>query len=257
MNFACCDLMWGELSATQFDAWLDEVKALGFTGVGVRSPYTRPYLKKPAEFAEKLSRRGLKLAGAYIPVERSAEEFRDLCALVRACNCDSVILHGYKRGGAKEREELAKILNERGAVSRELCVVTMFHHHTSVPYETLEETEEQLKLTDAKKVALFVDTGHATRDFIELPVKDRAAALLKRQWARVKYVEFKDWSPETDLSTELGTGQADIAAAAKVLIEKKYSGWITLEQNSPTPGCTPGECAKRSLEYARKVTNAL
>jgi len=150
IRFGCMDLMWGELKGPQFDAWLDEVKAIGFEGVGVRFMYTRPFLRNPAELLAKIERRGLHLAAAYAPMDTSEAELGSLCALMKSAGCDNLVMHGYKRGGSAERKELAAMLNARGALSREYGVVTMFHHHTHVPFENLAETEEQLSLTDPK-----------------------------------------------------------------------------------------------------------
>ncbi|HYF49673.1 MAG TPA: TIM barrel protein [Planctomycetota bacterium] len=255
IRFGCMDLMWGELKAPQFDAWLDEVKAIGFEGVGVRFMYTRQFLQKPTEFLAKLERCGLSLAAAYAPMDTSEADVRSLCALMKSAGCDNLVMHGYKRGGSTERTELARLLNARGEVTRQYGVVTMFHHHTHVPFENLTETEEQLAITDPAKVSLFCDTGHATKDFVEVPVAERAVTLLKNNWKRLKMIEFKDWSPETDLNTELCKGQCGFPAVAALMKERNYSGWVVLEQNSPSKGSTAGECARRSLEFATKLFN--
>src|SRR5437899_2045846 len=64
-------------------------------------------------------------------------------------------------------------------------------------------------------------------------------------------IEFKDYSPQTDLNTEVGRGLADWPAIADAVREIGYKGWIVIEQNS---SFRPGKIgAAESFHYVRDV----
>jgi inosose dehydratase len=132
----------------------------------------------------------------------------------------------------------------------------MHHHHTNTLAETMEESELLLAEVPSKNFFCFCDTGHATKDFIRQPIKERALGFLERNWPRVRYIECKDWTAATEFSTDLGRGDANFAAIFPLLHERNYSGWITVEQNSPSAGSTPAECARRAFEFLSKHLNA-
>jgi sugar phosphate isomerase/epimerase len=109
-----------------------------------------------------------------------------------------------------------------------------------------------MSLVDRKVFFGFVDTGHATKDFIEYPVADRAAIYVEQNKDWVDFIEFKDWTPEFDLKTEVGAGLCDYKKVFKVLKDMGYRGWITIEQNGTNGTKTPYECAKASIDFIRK-----
>ncbi|MBI3832592.1 MAG: TIM barrel protein [Planctomycetes bacterium] len=252
-RFACMELMWGDVAGACFEAWLDEVRALGFEGVAVRSLYVQPFLAEPRAFAELLKKRRLALAGVYLRIDEAPAQLEGLCAFLKQNGCADLILYGGTAATEAERAAAAQQIDALGAQGAAHGIVTTYHHHSGNYFETLEQTEAFLQRTDPRHVGLFCDTGHAAQDFEGHPRARRALLFLERNWARVRYIEFKEWSAELGLSTELGHGQTDFEALAGLILRKHYPGWITLEQNAPTPGSKPGECAGRSLRFAKKA----
>ena len=251
------ELMFGDVSGEKLAPFLKDLKAAGFDGAALRFSTLKHFFGREKELNALLSSHGLALAGAYAPIDTDAAALEKFCALLQSAGCDNLCMHGGARkdgaDGVASRAALAKLLDTRGAMARRYGVCVSFHHHCHVPFETFEETLELLESTDPKNVHLFLDSGHAEQDFQSLPLKTRGLELLKRCWPRVKYVEFKEWCPATGLNTELGGGSTDFVALAAYLLENNYPGWITLEQNSPTPGSTPIECAARSLKFAKRA----
>jgi sugar phosphate isomerase/epimerase len=252
-RFACMELMWGDVSGAKLEPWLDETRAIGFGGVAMRRTTLWPFVDEPQRFAALLSARGLSLVGAYSTIDTAPADIERFCGFLSALGCHDLVLHGGQRAGAPERAQLARLLDERGALCARHGVRVSFHHHTHVPFETYEETAELLRLTDARHVHLFCDTGHATKDFVEFPVARRAYELLVRHWDRVSYIEFKDWSAAGDFATDLGCGEADLRPVAALIRERAFPGWIVLEQNAPSAGSTPGQSAERGLRFAREL----
>ena len=59
---------------------------------------------------------------------------------------------------------------------------------------------------------------------------------LNEHWPRIEFLEFKDWSDEYDLCTEVGAGRCNWDAVFALIKEKNYQGWIAVEQNGPMGG---------------------
>jgi sugar phosphate isomerase/epimerase len=247
------ELMWGDVSGARFEAWLDEVRALGFEGVAVRSMYVQPFLSEPRAFAELLKKRKLALAGVYLRIDEAPAQLDAICAFMNQTGCSDLILYGGTAATEAERAAAAKNIDALGAKAAAHGIVATYHHHSGNYFETMEQTEAFIQRTDPRHVGIFCDTGHAAQDFEGHPRERRALIFLERNWARVRYIEFKEWSPERGLSTELGQGPTDFDGIAALILRKNYPGWITLEQNAPTPDSKPGECAGRSLRFAKKA----
>src|SRR5205807_723204 len=146
---------------------------------------------------------------------------------------------------------LGSLLNHIGEIGARRGIRVSYHHHTDTSGETFADVERLLEATDPELVSLNLDIGHATKDFVDLPLQDRAAQLLKTYWDRVGIVEFKDWHPETDLDTPLGEGLSNLADAAAVLWARAYSGWVVVEQNNDLGRGWEERlaCASRSLRF--------
>jgi len=246
-------LMWGHCALATEDVprWLDEVTEAGYAGVALFDRELGRFMQE-SEFHELLKDRSLELASVDYSIDRDFDRLRGTCEFMRSLNARHLVTIGGLATRDADPVEIADILNEIGEVALEYGVHACYHNHTDNTGETLEETEHLLALTDPGKFFGFVDTGHATKDFVGHPVERRAALFLERNWDRIDFLEFKDWSKEHDLCTELGAGLCDYDAVFQILKEKGYSGWITVEQNGPMGDKTPVECAKASREFIRK-----
>jgi inosose dehydratase len=144
---------------------------------------------------------------------------------------------------------LAKNLNEVGKRTADAGVKLSFHPHCWTLVEREPELKMIMDLTDPKLVYMVLDTGHASLGGID-PVK-----CLRDYYSRVAAVHFKDCEPKysaghgwkgpapsqeehnrVDLYKVLGTGGVDFPAFFKVLRERNYDGWVTLDYNAPRPG---------------------
>ncbi|MGJ3242279.1 MAG: sugar phosphate isomerase/epimerase family protein [Opitutales bacterium] len=258
IRFACMSLMWGfELPEDRVGLWLDEIKGAGFEGASL---FEDLLLRLgPDGLGPLLESRGLSLVSVdYFP-DRDRDRLERICSMMRELKA----LHLVPIGGLTGRKhglspgQLGGLLNEIGAVAQTFGLSTGYHHHTGQVGESFEELKAVLAATDPATVAPFLDTGHATKDFLERPEAERAPAgldLFAGRWSEpAAFIEFKDWTPEHGLETTLGAGRCNLAAVASGLREAGYTGWITLEQNAPMPGRTPHQCARESLETARRL----
>lgn len=252
-RFACMELMWGGVPGEKFEPWVDELAALGFDGIATRAMYLDSYQRDPQSFSALMARKKLALACVMVRMDEADARVEGLLPWMKATGCSELVLHGGTTRNADERRDAAKKIEAIGKQAAAFGIGVSYHHHKNNCFVTMEEAEELLKLTDERYVGGFLDTGHATQDFDGHPIARRAVLLLERTWPRVRYVEFKAWTEAKGLSSELGEGPLDLDAVVEFLVQHRYQGWITFEQNEATKGSTPGACAARGLGVARKL----
>src|SRR5688572_24621826 len=159
---------------------------------------------------------------------------------------------------------LAKNLNEVGKRTLEHGVKFAFHPHAWTIVERKAEVDMILDMTDPKLVFLTLDTCHASVGGIE------SVAFARENYSRIAHFHFKDtlpvWSagkgwkgPAPSKEEEaamaeklglpkspdaiyqrLGTGGVDFPGLMRVLRERNYDGWISLDFNyvDMAPGVT-------------------
>jgi inosose dehydratase len=150
------------------------------------------------------------------------------------------------------------------AVREETGLRSVFHHHSAGFVETPAEVDRFLAETDPGLIGLVFDTGHYSYGAGEegpsvLEAMDR--------WAdRIRYIHFKDYSPEiarrarqegwdyvqairAGVFSELGQGGVDFPGVVRWLRDRGYDGWAVVEQDVLPGMGTPKESARRNREY--------
>ncbi len=144
---------------------------------------------------------------------------------------------------------LARNLNEVGKRTAAAGIKLAFHPHCWTLVERQPELNMIMEMTDPKLVYLTLDTGHATLGGID-PVK-----CLRDYYSRIAAIHFKDAEAKYNTATgwkgpapseeehnrvnlykRLGSGGVDFSAFFKVLRERNYDGWVTLDFDAPRPG---------------------
>jgi sugar phosphate isomerase/epimerase len=151
---------------------------------------------------------------------------------------------------------LAKNLNEVGKRTLEHGVKFAFHPHAWTIVERKAEVDLILEFTDPKLVFLTLDTCHASVGGIE------PAAFARDHYSRIAHFHFKDtlpvWSAEKGwrgpapseeeerrvakahglapsrhaIYQSFGAGGVDFSTLIRVLRERQYDGWISLDFNA-------------------------
>jgi sugar phosphate isomerase/epimerase len=246
-------LMWGgsRLTAEALPAWLDEVAAAGYEGVATFEALLLQWVEE-ADLGARLRDAGLAMVSVDVRVSRDFDRQKQIYEAMQSLGArHAVCLSGLARE-SRDFDEVADVLNRMGELALQYGVRAGYHNHTGDIGETLEQTETLLARTDPDKFFGFLDVGHATKDFVGYPVSDRAAFFLERHWDRIDFLEFKDWSEEHDLCTEVGAGLCDYDRVFGILEERGYTGWITVEQNGPMGDKTALQCARASREFIRR-----
>jgi inosose dehydratase len=128
-----------------------------------------------------------------------------------------------------------------------------FHPHAGTFVETPEEVERLANAIPAEELPFCLDVGHY------LVGGGDPVEALRRYGERVSHVHLKDVDPNVlarlrrreiggfgdavrqRLFTELGSGSLDLDGILAVLAERRYDGWLMVEQDSGWP--PPAESA--------------
>ena len=144
---------------------------------------------------------------------------------------------------------LARNLNEVGKRTAGAGIKFAFHPHAWTLVERQPELDMMMEMTDPKLVYLVLDTGHATLGGID-PLRclrehySRIAAIHLKD-AEAKYNTANGWKGpapseeehnRVNLYKRLGSGGVDFPAVFRILRERNYDGWVTLDFDAPRPG---------------------
>ncbi|TDF89189.1 sugar phosphate isomerase/epimerase family protein [Paenibacillus piri] len=255
IQIAAMSLIWNNPQGDEFPLWLEEVKEAGYDGVtGFAAHSFKPFIEQPAELKRMLDNSGLLLASIDVHEQPSLDYYKKVCEMLALNGCKNLVYIDPK-GGPKEYRKLGEWLNRIGEMSLSYGIRTLYHNHTRGIGETFTDLERVHAEVDSSKVFKMLDLGHATKDFVDLPVRERAVHFLTKHWEQIRFMEFKDWNEETDLNTPLGEGYCDYDSVFRLIREKGYQGWILVEQNGNegwSRGRSPLECSKISMEYVKK-----
>jgi inosose dehydratase len=228
---------------------LDAIAAAGYEGTELGPP---GYLGAGALLRERLARRGLALAGAFVPVrfgrDQDLGELEETLDLVDGLDAKPVLSDAGRRDGEVDWEGVARAAD----LARSRGFEPTFHPHMGTRVQTPAEIEQLLERTD---VGLLLDTGHLTAAGGD-PVTALAA------WReRVDHVHVKDVrldvlraAPSWEAAwrggafCELGAGDVDLESFFAEL--DGYSGWVVVEQD-----WVPGPHDDPSVQIAAQARN--
>lgn len=221
------------------------------------------YLTQPPEIFKKvLDASGLALCtigsgGQYLDPARIQETIESNAARARYIahfDCRHLKVNLSRRVGvenlsAAQGKLLARHLNEVGKRTADAGIKFAFHPHAWTLVERQPELDMMMEMTDPKLVYLVLDTGHATLGGID-PVK-----CLRDYYSRIAAIHLKDaeaiyktangWNgpapseeehKRVNLYKRLGAGAVDFRAFFRILRERDYDGWVTLDFDAPRPG---------------------
>ncbi len=279
IRFATSGYIWQE----QIEEGIRTTARFGFHGIEPFRPHVVKYLDKPRALKDLLDAAGISLVTCsngggmtvdFIDPARVPQTIEDHVRLARDFivhfGCRHFKINLGRRPPTVPTDEqlktLAGALNELGKRTAQLGLRLAPHPHIWSPLEREEELRRVLELTDPKLVYLVTDTAHLTLGGMD-PVKiirdyyPRVAALHFKD-TEAKYRGYKGPTPtqeehkKVNLYKNLGAGGVDFPAIFKILRERNYQGWITLDLDPPRAGeGTIEENLEINRKYLRQALN--
>jgi len=251
-----CSLLWGNPRGDDLVPWLKEVKALGYDGVsGFADWGWESYIDDGDSFRTTLAEQGLELASMIVGIHFNFDRYRKVFSFMKANNCVNLVCLGAFGKGESDYGMVGTFLSYLGREARPYGIRVHYHNHTDNTGESFTDMEKLLAATDPKFVSVMCDVGHATKDFVELPVRERASAFLDSYRERMSFIELKDFNEITGLNTPLGEGHCDFEAVFTYMRTLPYRGWVVVEQNGhegKSKGRDPRECAAISRQFIKQ-----
>lgn len=260
----------------------------GFHGVEPWANQMQSYLAQPPEvFKRLLDASGISISsiasgGEYFDTSRLQATLDSHSANARfgsyfgikALKANLNARLGPENLSPSDAKILARNLNEVGKRTLEHGVKFAFHPHAWTIVERKAEVEMILDMTDPRLVFLTLDTCHASVGGIQ------PAAFVRDHYARIAHLHFKDtlpvWSAEKGwrgpapteeeeiriakqfgvwpgrhaIYQSFGAGGVDFPALMRVLRERNYDGWISLDFNAAD--LPPGVSVEQEITAHRK-----
>jgi inosose dehydratase len=199
---------------------LDAIAEAGYDGTELGPP---GYLGEGDLLDERLRRRGLALAGAFVEIRFGTEGLGELERTL-----DAIAGHDAKAvlcdKGPRDGDVELGAVSDAAELARGRGFEPTFHPHLGTRVQTPSEIERLLSGTD---VPLLLDTGHLTA------AGGDAVAAVRKWGERVNHVHLKD--VHNGVFCELGAGEVDLRGVLSGL--DGYSGWLVVEHDwIPKPG---------------------
>jgi inosose dehydratase len=233
-----------------------EIAEAGYAGIEFFDGNVLDYEGRLPQLRSLLDQSTLKLVAVYsggnfifpdvLPEELA--RIRRVVDAAAALGAEHLVVGGGAKRAAGVRDDdyalLAAALDRISDVARERGLAAHFHPHLT----TIAETPEQVRRVFARTgIGFCPDTAHLAA------AGGDPAALIREHKQRITYVHLKGWQRDPFAFTPLDTGDLDIGAVVRTLVEIGYGGWVTVELDSWPD---PKEGAARSLAFLRRAESA-
>ncbi len=241
-----------ESASEDFLSTVRALKAMGYDGVELAGTYGMTAV----QVREILDREGLALVSAHTSVEAIED---DAALADYAATGMEYIAIPWMQEPKTEAELSASVarLENAGRRCREKGLKLLYHNHI-MEFNRVGETA----ILDAYFSRVSPEFLNTQLDlcWVEMAGVD-PAAYLRRYASRAPLVHIKDYYGEKAEGEQVeqrpvGHGMVDVPALLAAA-EEAGTRWLIVEQDDPTPGKTPMECAKLSAEYLRTLLNSM
>ncbi len=250
-------------------ATLKKVKALGYDGV----EFAGLYHHTPEEIRDMCADLGLVPISAHVPYLDMVADPEGVLSQYATIGCKYVAvpyLTPEYRPDTEKFPEVVKNIEMLGSVAKKLGMTLLYHNHDfefmkldgkyaldvlydSVPAELLQTELDMcwvnvggevpadylLKYSGRSPVVHLKDFyGEKSEDMYEL------IGIEKKAPKRPANFEFRP----------VGSGKQDFPSILEAA-KKAGSKWVVVEQDNPSMGLTPAECAEKSRAYLKSIGN--
>jgi sugar phosphate isomerase/epimerase len=251
-----------------FDGTLAQVAAIGYKNVELA--LARSFGKTSAQFKNALERAGLNAVSAHIPYRDMISDPENVIDYHIDIGCKYIVvpfLSNEDRSSGTNYEDVKKGIARLGEIVNKKGAVLLYHNHEFefADYNGKYALDDLFDSIPANLLQTEIDVCWAKVGGV-----DPAEYILKYT-GRSPVVHLKDFDPsdggaikaEYDLIGEakkarafpfraLGSGILDIPAIIKAG-QKAGTEWFVVEQDLPSPGKSPIDCALDSYNYLSKI----
>ncbi|HEX4600449.1 MAG TPA: sugar phosphate isomerase/epimerase [Gemmatimonadales bacterium] len=256
IKWGCAAITWG---GNDMQA-IEDIAALGFAGIQLRSNVLTQFGTRPAALRELLAQHHLTLAAfssGAVPVEPTLEAETVASHTSHARFVHDVgglylqVTDERPRGRpvvAADYERLGRLLTAIGRASADLGVSLGYHNHVGALGEGPDAVDRILAAADPRYVKLLLDVAHYQQGGGD-PVQ-----AIRRYHDRLLLLHIKDLESPAPGSpyrfVELGRGKVDLAGVFAALEAVKFRGWAVVELDAvPDNARTPKESARISKQF--------
>ena len=246
---------------------IDDISALGFPGIQLRSNVLARYGKEPSALRDLLAQRRLTFAAfssgivSIDPARESAliQEHVEHARFLRDAGGLYLQLIDERPRGREivsaDYTRLGRLLTEIGKQTADLGIPVAYHHHVGSLGEKPDEIQRVLDASDPRFVRLLLDVAH-----YQVGGGDPVQAV-HRYADRLLFLHIKDvripapGKPAPSFQfVELGQGEVNLRGVFAALRDVHFRGWGIVELDSvPDPARTPKESAAMSKRYLERV----
>jgi len=245
---------------------IDDIAALGFEGVQLRSNILPEWEARPQALADLLASKPLTfvaLSSGSVDVDKpAAGEIATHVAhakFLRAARGRYLQCTDARPKRAIVRadyERLGRLLTEIGKRTADLGIPLGYHNHMGTLGEKPEEVAQILDASDPRYVKLELDVAHYQQGGGD-PVK-----AIRTYADRLLFLHIKDVHDRPGGSSgtgayqfvELGRGKVDVKACFAALHEAKFRGWAVVELDAvPDRSRTPKEAAAVNKQFLHAI----
>ncbi len=242
IRLSCYAAPWGNDGAIQA---ITDVAECGYDGLEFSAEVVRRFEDRLHVFEEILDTTGLKLSGllqrvnlldkdkADEQVEKAANSARFAGSTGRG---NLVVCQSEPIAGPVTDDDwltVGAIVEEIGCRCQDFGITLCFMPRARHFGDSDKDLKRLLAITDPEVVSLAVDTAELALAGMD-PVK-----VIKAHQARLRSVRFRDvsgakrrsemTSSKPGTAPQFGRGAVDFEAVAKVLVDLKYEGWVTVD----------------------------
>jgi sugar phosphate isomerase/epimerase len=254
--------------ARNFDAALAQIAEIGYSHVELA--LAQAYGKSPEQFKASLSAAGLTAVSAHVPFQDLRDRPEEALAFHIEIGCKFIVipyLAEEDRSTSPHYEDVKKTIARLGETARKLGVTLLYHNHDfefaqykgkfalddlydSIPPEILQT---EIDVCWAKVGG--VDPAEYIRKYKNrapvVHLKDFAASGIGKGTSSL-IGTAENPQPEAFPFRALGQGIQDFP---KIIQAAQEAGtqWLVVEQDLPSPGKSPIECAKESWRFLQNL----
>ena len=256
--------------AKDFKGTLQQVKALGYDGV----EFAGLFGQNPADIKAWCAELGLNPISAHVPLAEMLEDIDKVIADYKTIGCEYIVVPYVteeRRPGGELFKQMVEEIRAIGAKCKEAGLVLLYHNH-DFEFQKTETGEIGLDYLYANVPADLLQT-ELDQCWLKYAGQD-PVAYLEKYSGRSPVVHLKDYYASGEQKEDpyaliglnegekkenkafefrpLGYGVQDIPSIIEAS-KKAGSKWFIVEQDQPSLGKTPMECAGMSMEYLKSL----